>query len=254
MPESCEQLSYTLKYEHFGSYIPLLQAFKKPARGFQRIGFDVTAGDMLMGGNKGNNPTHWADTPTSTAHHQQQRRRNSWSGSTNSKFDRLMKTMHRLRPQSSVLDAPFDENESGPPLHTDIEIDTPTDRPTTKPTGMSRSNADAELCPVIAEINGNRLMNKFKISRSIMRKESPSAVGDIRIYSHHIKCEPRDVGIRLYNGNEDETVNLSSKKPEWNSRFNVYELDFGGRISRDSVKNLQVEMDGKIVSIIICNL
>ena len=42
---------------------------------------------------------------------------------------------------------------------------------------------------------------------------------------------------------------LKSKRPYWNPEHAVYELDFGGRINRDSVKNFQLDHDGEVVSV-----
>ena len=265
-----QELTYTLKYEHFGSYITLLKAVKKPAGGFQSVRFSIMPGESRKmrkskegvangctshRGNReransfashhhqdGNNATtsSWASTPSSSVHLRQQQR-NSWSGGSSSKIDRFKRAVSRLRPRSAALvDASLDEGMGHDWLQQD------------GPVGDIKPTSTAEIAhgSAIAELSGNRLLNKYRISGcSPGEGNSANLIGLIDINSHHISCEPRDIDISLFH--EDEAhpfAVLSSKRPEWNATFNVYELDFGGRISRDSVKNLQVELNGKIVS------
>ena len=41
---------------------------------------------------------------------------------------------------------------------------------------------------------------------------------------------------------------LHNKSPMWNEASQVYQLDFGGRVTQESAKNFQVEYKGKQVS------
>ena len=45
-----------------------------------------------------------------------------------------------------------------------------------------------------------------------------------------------------------EGFTLKSRRFHWNSEHAVYELDFGGRINHDSVKNFQLEHNREVVS------
>lgn len=42
-------------------------------------------------------------------------------------------------------------------------------------------------------------------------------------------------------------ITMHNKTPFWNEHNQVYQLDFGGRVTQESAKNFQVEMDGKQV-------
>jgi len=41
---------------------------------------------------------------------------------------------------------------------------------------------------------------------------------------------------------------LHNKAPMWNEASQVYQLDFGGRVTQESAKNFQIEYKGKQVS------
>lgn len=42
---------------------------------------------------------------------------------------------------------------------------------------------------------------------------------------------------------------LNNRPPVWNELSQVYQLDFGGRVTQESAKNLQIDFDGSLVSI-----
>lgn len=44
-------------------------------------------------------------------------------------------------------------------------------------------------------------------------------------------------------------LSLSNVAPMWNENSQVYQLDFGGRVTQESAKNFQIEFRGKQVSI-----
>lgn len=41
---------------------------------------------------------------------------------------------------------------------------------------------------------------------------------------------------------------MHNKAPMWNENSQVYQLDFGGRVTQESAKNFQIEFRGKQVS------
>lgn len=43
-------------------------------------------------------------------------------------------------------------------------------------------------------------------------------------------------------------LNFSRLAPMWNENSQVYQLDFGGRVTQESAKNFQIEFRGKQVS------
>lgn len=42
---------------------------------------------------------------------------------------------------------------------------------------------------------------------------------------------------------------MHNKAPMWNENSQVYQLDFGGRVTQESAKNFQIEFRGKQASI-----
>jgi len=43
---------------------------------------------------------------------------------------------------------------------------------------------------------------------------------------------------------------MHNKAPMWNEMSQVYQLDFGGRVTQESAKNFQIEFRGKQVSLV----
>lgn len=52
------------------------------------------------------------------------------------------------------------------------------------------------------------------------------------------------IGDSERKGNE---FSLHNKAPLWNELTQVYQLDFGGRVTQESAKNFQIEHNGKQV-------
>jgi hypothetical protein len=44
---------------------------------------------------------------------------------------------------------------------------------------------------------------------------------------------------------------MHNKAPMWNENSQVYQLDFGGRVTQESAKNFQIEFCGKQVSLLL---
>lgn len=40
---------------------------------------------------------------------------------------------------------------------------------------------------------------------------------------------------------------MANKQPLWNEATQVYQLDFGGRVTQESAKNFQIELEGRQV-------
>ena len=216
--------TYLLKYEHFGSYIPLLKAEKKSGTVYN-AGFSIKP--VLQDNNdsslKRKGEEFWTERFKTPETH---RRRLSCTANQRQQ-GRLRSLIRRLQSSpASVMDSSLQE-------------DTP-DEDYVK---------QRDIYPIIAEIEGNTISKKYKILKRVPDSSlSSPLIGQINIRSHYITCEPRRVSICLYPGNEDKELKLASKNPEWNPIFRIYELDFGGRINRDSVKNFQIEHNNEIVS------
>lgn len=50
-------------------------------------------------------------------------------------------------------------------------------------------------------------------------------------------------------GGEGEVLVLNNKTPFWNEVAQVYQLDFGGRVTQESAKNFQIEYRNRQVSV-----
>lgn len=262
---------YTLLYEHFGSYIPLLKARRK-SKILQHIEFEIRPVESLPSSkdcSKQQDCTYWGATPPlrsdrgatpsfgvdwgATPSSPRNRRRSN-SLTDNTRLTRIRKAFQQKlrRPNSAVVEGILINDDM---VHSPV---------------VDHKDDGRGPLPTIAEVSGTRFMNRFRITSVGMTEDSisksdgtamppPSSnnlLGTVNVYSHHITCEPRDVSItvspypqeQLRTAVATETLTLSSKKPEWNSRYKMYELDFGGRICKDSVKNFQVEEKGEIVS------
>jgi hypothetical protein len=101
-----------------------------------------------------------------------------------------------------------------------------------------------EDCSVIAEIEGNSLTNRYKFLST--SSSNRVLLGVLNIHSHYAKRLPRDLTAAILH--DGKKITLHSIKPEWNPIFGIFELDFGGRINRDSVKNFQLDHNGEVVS------
>lgn len=67
------------------------------------------------------------------------------------------------------------------------------------------------------------------------------------------KIEPN--GGSLCNGHnipQRREFVMHNKAPMWNENSQVYQLDFGGRVTQESAKNFQIEFRGKQVSDFNC--
>ena len=206
--------SFLLKYEQFGSYIPLLRANQRPRR-FFNVRYQLHPVERR----KERRPDFWGQARSPS---QALRRSRGLRGS----FRR-----HQLTAQTS--DTYNDVTE--PPQEAATSIDSDND-----------NNTSAS--PVIAEIEGNTVSKHYKFSsyEGNGRNRNPTLLGTLNVVTHYIKCEPRDITVGLCTS--DAKITLTSKKPEWNQQFGIFELDFGGRINRDSVKNFQIDLNDEVVS------
>ena len=139
-------------------------------------------------------------------------------------------------------------------------------------------NITAPKRPLLAEIDGNVITNRFQF-RTGCSLFQDGILGSLNI----TKRKPRKIVLHLYGpvgksaetsgkvaaavgdeshksstaeGREGEAgeassdVSLFSKDPKWNAQYHWYSLDFGGRVTMISTKNFQIERDGRVVSII----
>ena len=75
-----------------------------------------------------------------------------------------------------------------------------------------------------------------------LRKVRTKSLGDGEIFRNN--CSPSLHRRRHFV--------MHNKAPLWNENSQVYQLDFGGRVTQESAKNFQIEFRGKQVSDQMC--
>lgn len=93
-------------------------------------------------------------------------------------------------------------------------------------------------------ISGDELLNQCQSSKKGWKsKRSLRAAAEL----DEIKCrkanEKEDRGF----GSQGFVYVMANKQPLWNEATQVYQLDFGGRVTQESAKNFQIELEGRQV-------
>uniref|UniRef100_A0A8C6UZZ3 Tubby-related protein 4 n=1 Tax=Neogobius melanostomus TaxID=47308 RepID=A0A8C6UZZ3_9GOBI len=93
-------------------------------------------------------------------------------------------------------------------------------------------------------INGDELMNQNQSSKKSWKNKR----------SMRLASELEEIKCRKANEREDRSLGsqgfvyvMANKQPLWNEATQVYQLDFGGRVTQESAKNFQIELDGRQV-------
>jgi len=91
-------------------------------------------------------------------------------------------------------------------------------------------------------ISGDELLNQSG-KKGRKSKRSLRAASELE----EIKCrkanEKEDRGL----GSQGFVYVMANKQPLWNEATQVYQLDFGGRVTQESAKNFQIELEGRQV-------
>ncbi|XP_056150881.1 tubby-related protein 4a [Lampris incognitus] len=93
-------------------------------------------------------------------------------------------------------------------------------------------------------ISGDELLNQCQSGKKGWKsKRSLRAASEL----DEIKCrkanEKEDRGL----GSQGFVYVMANKQPLWNEATQVYQLDFGGRVTQESAKNFQIELEGRQV-------
>uniref|UniRef100_A0A8C9TVZ4 Tubby-related protein 4 n=1 Tax=Scleropages formosus TaxID=113540 RepID=A0A8C9TVZ4_SCLFO len=93
-------------------------------------------------------------------------------------------------------------------------------------------------------VSGDELMNQSQSGKKGWKsKRSPRTTNELE----EIKCrkanEKEDRGL----GSQGFVYVMANKQPLWNEATQVYQLDFGGRVTQESAKNFQIELEGRQV-------
>uniref|UniRef100_A0A8C2B332 TUB like protein 4a n=1 Tax=Cyprinus carpio TaxID=7962 RepID=A0A8C2B332_CYPCA len=94
-------------------------------------------------------------------------------------------------------------------------------------------------------ISGDELMNQSQSGKKSWKTKRNLRVGGCEL--DEIKCrkanEKEDRGL----GSQGFVYIMANKQPLWNEATQVYQLDFGGRVTQESAKNFQIELEGRQV-------
>ena len=95
-------------------------------------------------------------------------------------------------------------------------------------------------------ISGDELMNQSQGSKKGWKsKRSLRTASELEEFKCR-KASEREDG-RL--GSQGFVYIMANKQPLWNEATQVYQLDFGGRVTQESAKNFQIELEGRQVRV-----
>ena len=93
-------------------------------------------------------------------------------------------------------------------------------------------------------ISGDELLNQCQSGKKGWKNKrnlrAPSELDDIKCRK---ASEKEDRGL----GSQGFVYVMANKQPLWNEATQVYQLDFGGRVTQESAKNFQIELEGRQV-------
>ncbi|XP_076862611.1 tubby-related protein 4-like isoform X2 [Brachyhypopomus gauderio] len=95
-------------------------------------------------------------------------------------------------------------------------------------------------------VNGDELMNQSQSSKKAWKAKKSLRSGGCEfddIKSLRKAVEKEDCCL----DNEGFVYIMANKQPLWNEATQVYQLDFGGRVTQESAKNFQIELEGRQV-------
>ena len=229
---------YILKHEFLNQYIPLLYAKKKS----KKVSSLLTGGYQIVPAFKclhsqQSEAFHWASKPLQARPEVQHSPRWFTREQSRSVFKQLKSA---LRPGHNYVITDIMQREIVHP----------------SPMRLNTAASKDPEPPILAEVEGSLITNQFRICAPSHQFENGN-LGTVNISTHYIVCRPKKLNVNLFTvrkeGDDDfsgeEVIVLQSKEPDWNHRSQIFELDFGGRVTRDSTKNFQLEVGGQVVSL-----
>ncbi|XP_008565052.1 PREDICTED: tubby-related protein 4 isoform X1 [Galeopterus variegatus] len=93
-------------------------------------------------------------------------------------------------------------------------------------------------------ISGDELMNQSQGGKKGWKsKRNPRAASELEEFKCRKASEKEDGRL----GSQGFVYVMANKQPLWNEATQVYQLDFGGRVTQESAKNFQIELEGRQV-------
>ncbi|XP_026085915.1 tubby-related protein 4 isoform X1 [Carassius auratus] len=93
-------------------------------------------------------------------------------------------------------------------------------------------------------ISGDELMNQSQSSKKGWKSKCNLRTAN---ELEEIKCRKANEREDRSLGSQGFVYVMANKQPLWNEATQVYQLDFGGRVTQESAKNFQIELDGRQV-------
>ncbi|KAK5966921.1 Tub domain-containing protein [Trichostrongylus colubriformis] len=116
------------------------------------------------------------------------------------------------------------------------------------------SHRHADFNPKRDRASINKMRSQMKeLLRRVNEIEKKVGSGDVRGEVRQLMRTLEEMKCALGEGSAPKStaatpiLTMHNKTPFWNEHNQVYQLDFGGRVTQESAKNFQVEMDGKQV-------
>ncbi|CAD6233802.1 GSCOCG00007297001-RA-CDS [Cotesia congregata] len=150
----------------------------------------------------------------------------------------------------------FDDTNSLPPPSPRPNIRLPRSSPSS-PAPTKKGKRPASASPIRRRLLSSPLLNRRtrKNRGESSDDEGPQDDSSSRSYRNletFQKAQLRQKVILKHRGNgvlanKPEELVMHNKAPMWNESSQVYQLDFGGRVTQESAKNFQIEYRGKQV-------
>ncbi|XP_063981864.1 tubby-related protein 4 isoform X2 [Diachasmimorpha longicaudata] len=165
------------------------------------------------------------------------------SGSLSSSLDGLAA---RLRD--------FDDTHSLPPLSPHLTARLPRSSPSS-PAPVKKGKRPASASPIRRRLLSSPLLNRrSRKSRGESsddegqcQEQSPKSYRNLETFQKAQLRQKLKLKATGTSGHKAEELVMHNKAPMWNELSQVYQLDFGGRVTQESAKNFQIEYRGKQV-------
>uniref|UniRef100_A0A4W3IS55 TUB like protein 4a n=1 Tax=Callorhinchus milii TaxID=7868 RepID=A0A4W3IS55_CALMI len=93
-------------------------------------------------------------------------------------------------------------------------------------------------------ISGDELMNQSQSTKKVWKTKRNLRTAN---ENDEMKCRRANDKEDGKLGNQGFVYVMANKQPLWNEATQVYQLDFGGRVTQESAKNFQIELEGRQV-------
>ncbi|XP_060687595.1 tubby-related protein 4-like isoform X1 [Hemiscyllium ocellatum] len=93
-------------------------------------------------------------------------------------------------------------------------------------------------------ISGDEFMNQSQSTKKVWKTKRNLRTAN---ETDELKCRRANEKEDGKLGNQGFVYVMANKQPLWNEATQVYQLDFGGRVTQESAKNFQIELEGRQV-------